>query len=323
MSRFRPIGIERNVTGVSLIRFFLALSFVSLTGALQTSPALATCSDESVILEVLGSGGPEYDDGRISSSYIVRRNGAARILVDIGPGASIAFGQADARFEDLDAVLLTHLHVDHAGDLPAFIKGSYFSDRERDLPLFGPAGNALMPATTDFVARLLGDDGAYRYLQDYVSSDRRSDYKLRVVDVPLVRGDIERIELGDDTEVSATHVHHGPVAAVAWRVDVGDCSIAFSGDMSNRFGTLAALARDVDILVMDNAVPEDAGRVARNLHMTPSEIGRIAHAARARRVVLSHFMRRTQNRQQETLDAIRQHFEGPIELAEDGRRIVP
>lgn len=323
MHRFPPRGSEEDLIEASWRHRFLALSFVVLTGGWLAPAAFAACIDESVVLEVLGSGGPEYDDGRISSSYLVRRDGAAQVLVDVGPGASVAFGQANARFEDLEAILLTHLHVDHAGDLPAFIKGSYFSDRDRDLPVYGPAGNSLMPATTDFVARLLSDDGAYRYLQDYVTPDRRSDYKVQVADVPLVQGDIERIELGDDIVASATYVHHGPVAAVAWRVDIGDCSIAFSGDMSNRFETLAPLARDVDLLVMHNAVPDDAGRIARNLHMTPSEIGRIANAARAKRVVLSHFMRRTQNRQRETLDAIRQHYDGPVELAEDGSRYAP
>ena len=182
-----------------------------------------------------------------------------------------------------------------------------------------------MPATTDFVERLLGHDGAYRYLREYVADERPSDYKVRPSDVPLVRGDIQRVQLTEDVSVSATYVHHGPVAAVAWRVDIGNCSIAFSGDMSNRFDTFSTLAEGADLLVMHNAVPDDAGRIARNLHMTPAEIGRIARDAEAERVVLSHFMNRTQGRQEETLQALRQNYAGPVELATDGQRfsLVP
>ncbi len=282
--------------------------------------AAANCGSENIELQILGSGGPEIDDGRVSTSYLIRRDGRASLLVDAGSGASVAFGASGAQFEDLDAILLTHLHVDHAGDLPAFIKGAYFSDRQRDLPVYGPAGNELMPSTAEFVDRLLGGDGAYRYLREYVVSERRSAYKVLPADVPLVRGDIERIQLTNDIVVSATYVHHGPVAAVAWRVDIEDCSIAFSGDMSNQFDTFSSLAQGADLLVMHNAVPEDAGRIARNLHMTPTGIGRVARDAEAKRVVLSHFMNRTRGRQQETLKAIRESYAGPVELATDGQR---
>ena len=298
-----------------MTRFCFAIGLLAFAGL-----AGADCRNDGVELQVLGSGGPEYDDGRLSSSYLIRVNGAARLLIDAGPGASVAFGASGAQFEDLDAILLTHLHVDHAGDLSAFVKGSYFSDRRRDLPVYGPAGNELMPATTRFVEGLFGDGGTYRYLREYVSDDRRSDYKVRPADVPLVPGDIERIQLNEDVVVSATHVHHGPVAAIAWRVDIGECSLAFSGDMSNRFDTFSSLAKSVDLLVMHNAVPEDAGRIARNLHMPPSEIGRIASEAGAKRVVLSHFMNRTLGREGETLSEIRKLYEGPVELATDGQR---
>lgn len=295
--------------------------FLHIVGTLLiAAPTFAACSADAIELQVLGSGGPELDDGRVSSSYLIWQGGAARVLVDAGSGSSVAFGASGARFEDLDVMLLTHLHVDHAGDLPAFIKGAYFSDRDRDLPVYGPAGNALMPATSAFVNRLLGDDGAYRYLREYAVSDRRSAYKIRPADVPLVAGDVERIRLAEDLMISSTHVHHGPVAAVAWRIDIGDCSLAFSGDMSNRFGTFATLAKGVDVLVMHNAVPENAGRVARNLHMTPSEIGRIAAEAAPARVILSHLMNRTQGRQQDTLQAIHKTYAGPVELAADGKR---
>ena len=33
---------------------------------------------------------------------------------------------------DLKAILLTHLHVDHVADLPAFVKGAYFTNRKTE-----------------------------------------------------------------------------------------------------------------------------------------------------------------------------------------------
>ena len=40
----------------------------------------------------------------------------------------------------------THFHADCSVDYSTLIKASYFGDRKKDLKVFGPAGNARMPA---------------------------------------------------------------------------------------------------------------------------------------------------------------------------------
>lgn len=42
-------------------------------------------------------------------------------------------------------ILLSHLHVDHSADLPALVKGTFFTERNVDLPIYGPTGNARFP----------------------------------------------------------------------------------------------------------------------------------------------------------------------------------
>ena len=279
------------------------------------------CEAGRVELLVLGSGGPEFDDGRNSSSYLLLVDGRARVLVDAGPGSSHAFGDSGQRYAELDAVLLTHLHVDHSSDLPAFVKGAYFSRRERDLPVYGPAANARMPATTEFVDSLFGRSGAYRYLNEYIDAESNAEYHLFAIDVPLRRYEMHRYELASDIIATATPVHHGPIAAVAWRLDLRGCAIVFSGDTSNRFGGLTMLSTGADLAVMHNAVPENAGRAALNLHMPPSEIGRIARDAKVASLLLSHRMRRTLGKEDEVLAEIRASFSGPVKFAEDGDRI--
>lgn len=285
--------------------------------ACAATPPGAACQGHRVELQVLGSGGPELDDRRASSAYLIRLDGRARLLVDAGPGSALNFERAGARLEDLDALVLTHLHVDHSADLPAIVKAGYFSARTRDLPVYGPAGNGFMPATTQFLQRLLGPEGAYPYLSEYVDPARRSDYHLRGVDVELDTQEVRRFTLTPAIKLSALAVHHGPVAALAWRVDVHGCSVTFSGDTSHRYGHLAELARGSDILLAHNAVPEGARGAARNLHMPPSQIGAIAEAAGVARLILSHRMQRTLGREGETLRHIREDYTGPVEFADD------
>ncbi|AGH46714.1 MBL fold metallo-hydrolase [Paraglaciecola psychrophila] len=113
-------------------------------------------------------------------------------------------------------------------------------------------------------------------------------------------------------------MHHGPVAAVAWRVEVAGCSIVFSGDMSNKFDVLSTFANEADTLVASNAVPDNAVGALLNLHMTPSTIAQIAKQAQVKQLVLSHFMKRTLTIQKVTQAIIRQKYREPIILATDG-----
>jgi ribonuclease BN (tRNA processing enzyme) len=276
------------------------------------------CQSDQIKLQVLGSGGPELDDARHSSGYLIWYQNKAQVLVDAGAGSSIVYGQSGAQIADLQGILLTHLHVDHSADLPAFIKGSYFTSRNSDLNLYGPAANELMPSTSDYLQRLVGDKGAFAYLKGYVNKRANADYKVIAHDVPLIKAQTSEYSLGNNITAKATFVHHGPVAAVAWRVELAGCSIVFSGDMSNQFDVLSTFANEADLLIANNAVPDNASGVALNLHMTPSAIAQIAKQAQVKQLLLSHFMKRTLNIQKQTQAIIRQKYRGPIILATDG-----
>ena len=294
--------------------------------SLMLSPvtmASSACQKDRVELQVLGSGGPELDDGRASSSYLVWLDGRARALVDLGPGSSVNFGQAGGHLEDISVMMLTHLHVDHSAELPAFVKGAFFTQRQNDLTLLGPADNDLMPSMEQFVSRLFGNEGAFSYLSNYVDPKQRSAFKLNAKSVGLDLKEVTYYPVGREMILSAIPVHHGPIAAVAWRVDVAGCAITFSGDMNNDYQTLEKLALDSDILVMHNAVPESAKGVAAHLHMTPSQIGQIAELAKVKQLVMSHRMKRTIGKESDAEQKIKQSYQGSVLFADDLDRFKP
>jgi len=291
-----------------IIILFILVSATSLQ-------ANSACDPDGVWLQVLGSGGPELDDGRASSSYVIWHDGKARILVDMGAGSLLRFEQSSARLNDLDVILISHFHVDHSNDLPALIKAGYFTDRQRDLPLYGPTGNQLMPSATMFVQALFGPDGAFKYLNSYINGT--DSYRLLTHDVEA-KDKTRHVVMSDSAyRISAVPVHHGPVPALAWRVVIGGKVLVFSGDMNNDNDTLTSLAKQADVLVAHHAIPEEAGRVARNLHMPPSVIGQIASDAGVKQLVLSHRMNRTFGKEAQTTQLIRDHYHGPMEFAED------
>ena len=50
---------------------------------------------QSISLQILGSGGPEFSQ-RASSSYIIWVDGKAKVLIDAGGGAFLRFSQSEA-----------------------------------------------------------------------------------------------------------------------------------------------------------------------------------------------------------------------------------
>jgi ribonuclease BN (tRNA processing enzyme) len=275
------------------------------------------CGDTGVWVQILGSGGPELDDKSASASYIVWIDNKARLLVDTGPGASVLFDQAGAKFEDLDAIVFTHLHVDHTSDFPAFIKGSYFAERDTALRIFGPDGNELMPSTKDFVDRMIGPEGAYPYMKDFLTFKSSGGYRVTARNIPATG---RRRWAGFGTEnlqLSAIPVNHGPIPALAWRVDIADQSIVFTGDFNNQKDLVAKFAKDTDALITHHAIPETARGTARDLHVIPSQIGKIAKKANARMVVLGHRMNRTRGRETQTREAVELNYAGPLLFASD------
>jgi len=277
--------------------------------------SLMLFAKHNVALQILGSGGPEMGDKRASSAYIVWIDGKSKILIDFGGGASLRFEEVDAKIPDLDIILLTHLHVDHTADLPVLLKAAFFTRASDKLHIFGPQKNRYMPSTEDFIDRLFEDNkGAWQYLGDHLDGSARLQVKAHDVDDSRK---VRTIYKKGDISIEAVSVHHGPIPALAYRVNVGNKSITFSGDMNGDYHTLEKLAKGTDILVAHNAVPKGSTGIAANLHMTPLTIGQIAHQADVKKMVLSHRMLRTLGKESQTRKEIRKSYKRTLKFAND------
>ena len=296
---------------------FFPFAGLFLICALSPSAAAQTCGAQGVAAQVLGSGGPELEDKRASSSYLVWQDGQARVLVDAGGGSALRFGESGAKMSQLDVLLFSHFHVDHSADFPALIKSSWFEDRTRPLPIYGPPGNDFMPATTEFVADFFGARrGAYRYLSELLAADEEGSYKMQPHDVVAGTLPIAVFHSGN-LAVLAVRVVHGSVPALAWRVELAGKVIVFSGDTSGEGKGLVRLAANADLFIAHNAVPEGAVGIERRLHMPPSVIGHIAADAHVKNLVLSHRMLRTLGKEEQTQSEIKRRYSGPLQFAND------
>lgn len=296
-----------------MLTFLLCFSLVLSKATIAASERASDHTCNNIKLQILGAGGPEINDGLASSSYLVWINDKARVLVDAGGGSSLNFEKSGANFNDLQVVLLSHFHVDHSAAIPVYLMAGYFTGRDTPLPLFGPVAGDNFPSTEAFIAALISDKQAsvYPYLSDNLYQQASTDFLVLPHSVEA-ENKVWQKYINENISIKAIAVHHGSIPALAWRVESGQCSITFSGDMNGSSGHLPKLAKNTDILVAHNAIPQQASASEKWLHMTPQKIGEIAQQAQVKKLILSHFMLRTINRKQQSKRFIRKAYKGKI-----------
>ena len=294
------------------------------------SPALAQSSTPPLELVVLGSGGPGAL-GRAASCYLLLIDGTARILVDAGPGAFVRLGEAKLSLSDTDIVLVTHLHIDHAGELPGLFKARAVSTGHAIVfKVWGPTGTEArqeevqFPATSRFLDLLFGKKAAFAYLSDFAAplTIEAHDISAQVHQPPIP----QVIFKEDGLLITAVAGHHGDAPAVIYRIDHQGKSITFSGDIDAQgLSGLSAIARGSDLLVFNSVVLDPPGSppILYTLHTPPRAIGELARDAGVRAVLLSHISPAVEQNQSAVLQSIRRNFNGPLSFAADGRRVRP
>jgi len=216
--------------------------------SIPSSMLAQSCTANPVAVQILGSGGPGVNRDRASSSYLLWIDAQARILVDIGGGAFLRFGQAQARLSDLSLIAISHLHPDHVSDLPALL---WLSNQTRKEPLpTGPSGNNVAPSFPSFLSRLFDQkNGAFQVLGGTLGGTGGGvSLEVGIVDVTKVEPSTVLDRQG--ITVTALGIPHGNIPALAYRVQTRNVSIIFSTDQTGTNPRFIEFAQGANVLVM-------------------------------------------------------------------------
>jgi ribonuclease BN (tRNA processing enzyme) len=99
--------------------------------------------------------------------------------------------------------------------------------------------------------------------------------------------------------------------------------LTFSSDVAP-CAQLIEAAQNAELFLCESAMldgSQDEQDPARRGHMSAAEAGAAAHAARAKRLLITHF-RSSEQSDAHHLEAARRNFDGPVDLAREGQTYV-
>ncbi len=184
-------------------------------------------------LTILGSGDAFGSGGRFNTCFWVEAEGR-RLMIDFGASSPVAMKARGIVPNDIDGVLLSHLHGDHFGGLPFLLLDCQFhARREAPLTIAGPPGTrARLEAAMDV----------------FFPGSAKNKWRFPLEVAEIAPG-VPDTFLGFPV-TTAEVVHRSGAPSTGVRIFAGGRTLAYSGD-TEWTDALIPLAAGADCFVME------------------------------------------------------------------------
>jgi len=273
-------------------------------------------------LHTLGTGGPRLDSTRGSACHVLEAAGRY-LMFDVGRGAIHGVAAKGFPIAEIGPLFISHLHVDHIGELANFLITSHIEGRRTPLTIYGP------PGTKGIVEALLGlvydRDIAFRTEGETEFGGFAGAEVIELCGGAVVEGEgwrarCEEVEHGHGLGFGPKLT--GRWTCFAWRIEAEGKVFCFSGDAVKCDGLLRAAER-ADLHLQCCYLPSSAlatpqmRRLGDYTLACSDTAGKIADRAKAERLVLTHFRQTTPAALAEIEADVRRDYRGPVELSND------
>ncbi|HEX8682396.1 MAG TPA: MBL fold metallo-hydrolase [Ardenticatenaceae bacterium] len=214
-------------------------------------------------LHLLGTGAALSDPHRTTTMLAFQGEGSV-IVVDCGGDVVQRLMQAGVPLDQIEALIVTHEHADHAGGFPLFMEKIWLAGRRRPIPVYGIA-----PAISQ----------ARRAFESFDTSGWEGMPEIEWYEVALEEG-AQVLESEQWRITAAPGTHSVPVIGLRVEDARGGGVVAYSCD-TEPSEAITRLSRDADILVHE-ATGGFGG------HTTAEGAAHVAREAGAKRLVLVH-----------------------------------
>jgi len=223
---------------------------------------------------------PELDEP--TSGYLLQTE-EANILVECGSGV-LSKLYAFINPNDLDAVIVTHEHMDHCSDLMSLYYNVMIQTK---LGIRTKALNVFIPRYMKMLDKYIGED----HLNVYYF-DENSHYEFMDVSFSFSK-----------------NVH--PVEAYAVRMETESKKITFTGD-TQLYEDLIDFASESDLLIAESSL-YDTNENGVSGHMSAFEAADLAKMSQSRELLLTHLPH--YGNHEDLISNASKHFNGDIYLA--------
>lgn len=310
---------------------------IILSALLAAGASQAATGPASVFVTLGTMGGPIASPTRSQPANLLVVGDAA-YLIDAGDGAAGQLAKAGFRLQQVKAVFLSHLHIDHTGGLGAVMGLRYQNNPPGKLAIYGP------PGTKQLVAGILASLHPYMEVGYGLPGSKRDDPSAMFTVTEISDG--SKVSLEGLTVTAAQNTHYSFVAgsdedrkfkSLALRFDMADRSIAYTGD-TGPSANVERLAQGADLLFSEmidveatlanerrnNPERPQASRDELKLHLvtqhlTPDEVGKLAARAKVKRLVITHYVAGGTGEAEKAryLGEIGKEYPGPASVAND------
>ncbi|MCV7380596.1 ribonuclease Z [Mycobacterium alsense] len=271
-------------------------------------------------ITLLGTGSPIPDPNRAGPATLVRAGGQA-FLVDCGRGVLQRAAAVGVGAAGLSALLLTHLHSDHIGDLGDLLITRWittFAPEPAPLPIIGPPGTA---EAVEATLNAFRHDIGYRIAHHADLNAPPAVEVQEYTDGPVW----DR----DGVSIRAAPTDHRPVTpTIGFRIESENTSVVLAGDTVPCAG-LDELASGADALVHTVIrkdivinIPQQRLRDICDYHSSVEQAAATAARAGVGTLVMTHYVPALVPGQEEQWRALAaSEFGGRVELGDDLHRV--
>ncbi len=282
----------------------------------------ALASDEMRVI-ACGTGMPTPRLKQAAACFLVELGNGEKFIFDMGEGANERIAALGIPLDQLDKVFLGHLHLDHAGDFPAFYFTGPVNNRLQPLRVWGPNGVKPEWGTKAWVQNMEAMWAWEAATRGSVVDPRGLQLEVNEFDWKAVN---HVIYDEDDVVIRTVPAIHGE-QSVSFILAWNGLKFAFSSDTLPTTGW-RDYATGVDLSVHEcflpprmmisklGMTPSEAIFVGTQAHTSAQAFGKIMSLTKPRRAVCYHF----QNDADTSIavfSEIRKTYDGPLDLATD------
>jgi len=272
-----------------------------------------------------GSGMPMPRLKQAAACFLIELGNGDKFIFDMGTGSMERIYALGIPLDYLDKVFLTHLHMDHMGDLPAFYIYGPQNNRSKPLRVWGPGGGGTRPEWGTKAA-LEHVEKTWAWMTGTLAGtiDTRS-FKMEVTEYDWSKiNNVIYEENGVKIRtIPAIHFEQ----SVSFLLDWNGMTLAFSGDtVPNRWWVEHTQGVDFSIhecfLTPNQAIekwgfskPEALNALTR-IHATAALFGKAMAMTRPKHAVAYHFQNDADTLPG-VMAAVESVYDGPVDYAQD------